>query len=45
MLYLNEKDMQALGILEDEALESIWEILTEGLIAYGEGRANLPLDS
>ena len=45
MLYLNKKDMLALGLMEDEALAEIWEILTEGLIAYGEGRANLPLDS
>jgi N-[(2S)-2-amino-2-carboxyethyl]-L-glutamate dehydrogenase len=45
MLYLNDKYMQALGLMEDEALEEVWEILTEGLIAYGEGRANLPLDT
>lgn len=45
MLYLNEKDMRDIGLMQDEALADIWEILTGGLIAYGEGRANLPLDA
>lgn len=43
--YINEQTMKEIGILEDDALSSIWELLLNGLIAVAKGNAVLPLDA
>ncbi len=45
ILYINESVMRQLGLMDQEILGSVWEKLADGLVAFGEGRANLPLDS
>lgn len=43
--YISEKTMKEIGMLEDDALSSIWELLLDGLIAVAKGNAVLPLDA
>lgn len=45
ILYINEAVMRQIGLMDNKILESVWEKLADGLVAFGEGRANLPLDS
>ena len=45
ILYINEAVMRQLGLMDQKMLGSSWEKLADGLVAFGEGRANLPLDS
>ena len=37
--------MDQLGLMGNDILGNVWEKLADGLVAFGEGRANLPLDS
>ena len=43
--FINEKIMRELGLLGDEKLGEVWDKLEDGLVAFGQGKANLPLDS
>ncbi len=45
ILYINESTIEKTGLLKGESLNEVWDLLVEGLIAFGTGNAHLPLDA